>query len=316
MSLEARVYKRLKPLKNSSILIAVSGGRDSMVLFDLLLRIQKGLGLKISVVHCHHGLCSDKKIVNYRDQTRFFVEEKCLSLKIPFFLVMNKEKELKSEAEMRAFRIKSYKNVLEEQNRDYIFLGHHWEDQLETRLIQLIRGTGNLKAMKFSSPPYIRPFLTERIMALKIYAKHHRVQWVEDPSNQNMQFLRNWIRYKWLKDLEGERTGGIESLGRSLELIANISYKHEQKDRTQLDHNLDRKKFMSLESDMRRNVLHKWLRGQGFSSFTFSQIEEALKRLNHSAKESTFYIGGCRWTIDVQHIRVDRNESSKSMTFF
>ncbi len=311
MSLEARVYKRLKSLKNKSVLIAVSGGRDSITLFDLLLRIQKRLGLKPSVLHCHHGFSSDKKINEYRNEVSAFVQETCLFHKTPFFLVKNKEKELKSEAEMRIFRRKSYEDILKNESIDYACLAHHWDDQLETRLIQLIRGTGNLNGMRLFSPPYIRPFLFERGASIRAYCQHHDIQWMEDPTNKNMRFLRNWIRHKWLRDLENKRAGGIEAFSRSLELIAKKpSIDGEKNEILEVqDRSLDRRKFMSLGWDRRRAILHKWLKEQGLSSFSFSQIEEALKRLNRPIKDSQFCIGGCCWTIDTQYIRVERTEN-------
>ena len=104
--------------------------------------------------------------------------------------------------------------------------------------------------MKFYQTPYLRPLLNFSREEIKKYAQTCKINFLEDPSNKDNFYLRNWIRNKWLKDLEKKRSGSVKSLSRSLELLADTSNSNSR------IHNHSRdllEVFWNLDSCFRRN---------------------------------------------------------------
>lgn len=175
------------------ILIAVSGGLDSMVLLEIL----KYTKLYISVVHANFQLrYSDSK------EDECFIKDFCKHQKIPFYNKKFKTKaysiEKKKSIQMAARNLRYgwFFRILKDIDASYIVLGHHLDDSIETFFMNFFRSS-NLKGLrsipeisKYLLRPLL-PFTKTKILQL---AKIHNIWWREDISNQDFKYLRNTIR--------------------------------------------------------------------------------------------------------------------------
>ena len=221
---------------NLEILMGFSGGLDSSVLLHLLSQMRAKLNFKLKAIHVHHGLSSSA------DDWLNFCKEKCKLLDIEFYsekVKINEKTSLGIEGEARKLRYKAIK----ETQKDIVALGHHQNDQAETLMLQLLRGAGlkGLAAMpEFDSKrKFWRPLLNIKKDTLEKYAKDKKIEYIEDESNQDINFDRNFIRKKVLPLIESRYPSSIETMSRS---AINISEGHHLNELVALD---DSKSVMS-----------------------------------------------------------------------
>src|SRR4051812_17485504 len=232
-ALEKEVWQSLKKnnIRDKSVLLAVSGGLDSMVLLNVLHRLVNSCGLTLHVAHVHHGSSSNSK---YRDDAFNFVRRSAKNLDLPFWSNLTATKQTpepnpgidgasgESEASLRKFRFDVLEGIRARKHIDLIGLAHHRDDLLETRLLRLIRGVGpqGIQAMKLKQKHLLRPLLFVNRAHIEVYADEFAIEFLSDPSNKDVRPLRNWLRHEWLPMLEAKRPGASETLSRSLGLLA------------------------------------------------------------------------------------------------
>ena len=198
----------------AQLAVAFSGGLDSTVLLHATI---KAHGKKnVHAFHVHHGIQKEA------DQWQAHCQAVAKKLGCHFDtrnVKLNKASNIESQA--RNLRYEALTQMCQAHNIQDLLLAHHLDDQAETVLIQLMRGAGlpGLSAMpQVKSKELIhlwRPFLNMRRKDLEIYAKEHRLTWIEDPSNQDESYRRNAIRKSILPTLEKFQVGAIENLSRS-----------------------------------------------------------------------------------------------------
>jgi tRNA(Ile)-lysidine synthase len=180
--------------------VGFSGGLDSTVLLHALIS-EPILRPKLHVVHVHHGLSP------FADAWQRHVEALCASHHVACIterVTLNTTSNLEEAA--REARLAVFNACVDEN--DCLLLAHHQDDQAETVLLHLLRGTGidGLAAMQafksFGRGFVARPFLNQPRAVLEAYAKTHALTWVDDESNQNTQFSRNYIRHEILPRLK------------------------------------------------------------------------------------------------------------------
>ncbi len=308
--------KNLELPENSHWLLALSGGADSVALFHLCVILKGVLGFEISVAHVHHGDSDSKEQRAFRDQALQFCKNLAGSHGVDFYTNSHPpDRLLCSEADFREFRWKWlnlwHKQLCEKQPNSLVAVAHNKEDALETRLIQLIRGAGEqgLMGLRVYSDGKIRPLLQVCRSEILSFLKENGVHWLEDPSNTSTEPLRNWMRHKWLRDLESQRPGATESLARSLEtLTQSISDTQSQLPLSQLfkGQALRRDVFLQLSRRQKCRVLALFLSRLEVDGFTSGHIEEILKRLDTHKKELTFCLLSVQWTISADMIQASR----------
>lgn len=183
--------------KGDGVVIAVSGGIDSMVLLDLSVRIAKPLQLSVTVAHVNHGLRGVES-----DDDEAFVRSVADMHGLPFVtkrLVPHPGKNLQDSA--RQLRASFLREVARESGAQAIALGHHRGDQAETIMMHLLRGAGlpGLRGMKARSASaeglrLVRPLLFAAREDIQLYAAEGGVQFRNDSSNTQTQYHRNDIR--------------------------------------------------------------------------------------------------------------------------
>jgi tRNA(Ile)-lysidine synthase len=221
---------------NLEILLGLSGGLDSCVLLHLLANMQTQLHFKLKAIHVHHGISP------YADDWLNFSKQKCKLLDIEFDAVkvkINEKGSLGIEGEARELRYEAIKK----KQKGVVALGHHQNDQAETLLLQLLRGSG-LKGLagmpEFDEErKFWRPMLNIKKELLEKYASENDIKYIKDESNEDINFDRNFIRKKVLPLIESRYPASIETISRS---ATNISEGHQINELLALD---DSKNVMS-----------------------------------------------------------------------
>lgn len=177
-------------LEPGPALVAVSGGRDSVVLLDLLVATRASHGLELIVAHVDHGITAESGKVAAR--VRALAERYGLAVS---------ETRLRlgpgtTETEARARRYEWLEQVRLARGAELVFLAHHADDQAETVLMRAIGGSGpaGLAAMATRNGPFVRPLLGFAGEALERYAIERGLAWWDDPANEDPQHLRSWVR--------------------------------------------------------------------------------------------------------------------------
>ena len=185
------LYKLLPNFEEKKFLLAVSGGVDSMVLLHLF----KVSGLKFEVAHINYKLRG-----NDSDLDQKLVEEFCIKNNIKYHLYQISEKDKKPENSIqlwaRKLRYDLFFKILKEANLDFIVTAHHLNDELETFLINLSRGSGikGLSGIPANENQILRPLLSFSKNEIYEFAKENKIDFREDLSNQKNDYLRNKIR--------------------------------------------------------------------------------------------------------------------------
>ena len=191
----------------AAIVIACSGGMDSIVLADLLRRLRESWQLRLCIAHFEHGIRGEES-----KEDAGFVKGLAEEWEIPFFLESGdvpayaKAKQLSIETAARELRYEFLRNICNRLRYDGIALAHHADDQAETVLMRILRGTGlkGLSAMQFKSHDLIRPLLAFRKAELREYCAVHGLSFREDRTNAVPNVLRNRLRLELLPKLQKE----------------------------------------------------------------------------------------------------------------
>lgn len=196
--------------------VAYSGGLDSTVLLMLCLAQREVHGFKLGAIHINHQVNPNANEWSLKCKTI------CLQNNIQFIekninIVSTSEKGF--EAQAREQRYAALANCL--QIDDILLTAHHQDDQAETLLLQLLRGAGpkGLAAMPaiklFAKGLHARPLLNATREMLVAYAAEHRLSWIEDDSNTNLGYARNYLRHEIMPRLRARFPGANKAIARS-----------------------------------------------------------------------------------------------------
>jgi tRNA(Ile)-lysidine synthase len=198
------------------VLVAVSGGADSVALLDVLCALREPLGLTLRVVHVHHGLRPEAD-AEADDVLRLSGSlgvvchvERVTVRRVPPWDGL--------EAESRRARHAALERVARVVGAVRIATGHTADDQAETVLMRLLQGAGprGLGGIAPARGPLIRPLIEARRAAIEEHLRERGLAWTEDPSNRDPRFLRNRIRHDllpFMAELNGASV--VEALARS-----------------------------------------------------------------------------------------------------
>jgi len=188
-------------LLGRKILVALSGGPDSVALLHLL--NDPDLELQLEAVHVHHGTRGEEA-----DQDASFCKDVCHELKIPFHLrriSIEGSMPAGREGTWRQHRYQAFLELRQAQGADAVATGHHKDDVAEGVLVQMLRGGGPraLAGIAAQSPSdVIRPLLPWTRHELAAWLRERGVRWREDSSNRDQELLRNRVRHEFLPALE------------------------------------------------------------------------------------------------------------------
>lgn len=192
--LKNHINQNLSFLNKSRLLIAISGGLDSVVLTHLCHQLK----LNIALAHCNFNLRGDES-----DGDEEFVLQLAEDLDLEVFIESfetedyAKTYKLSTQMAARELRYNWFEELAEQLNFDFILTAHHADDNLETFLINLSRGTGldGLMGIPEVNNKIVRPLLTFSREDIETYAKENKLKWREDSSNVSNKYLRNKLRH-------------------------------------------------------------------------------------------------------------------------
>lgn len=197
------IKKYVKP--NSALLVACSGGADSAALTDALWQLEKECGYKITVMHVEHGI-RGQEALDDADFVKNFCEKQgikfvCKHVKAPEYALQNG---LSLEDAARRLRYKELFAYADAAECDYVVTAHQADDQAETVLMQLLRGSGTagLGGMQTETGRLVRPFLFVQRSEIEAYCRERWLQFCNDSTNEDVRYTRNRIRKELLPYLE------------------------------------------------------------------------------------------------------------------
>ena len=210
-SFQRHILKESFWTKHSKVIVAVSGGVDSMVLLHLLMKLPDTIRPKVVVAHVNHQL----RAVSLQEEE--LVRQYCAEFSIPFFTKKWKKESQPTygmEVAAREFRYNFLKELIQQENTAIVLLGHHLNDQAETILMRMVKGsrlehlTGIQKerTLHFDGHKgrFIRPLLPFCKQTLYDYAERNNIPFMEDATNRELTYTRNRYRNEILPGLRQE----------------------------------------------------------------------------------------------------------------
>ncbi|WP_452224598.1 tRNA lysidine(34) synthetase TilS [Lacinutrix chionoecetis] len=200
-SFNSHINTNFNFFKNSKILIAISGGLDSVALTHLC----KAANLNISLAHCNFNLRDTES-----DADEAFVLDLAEQLEVEVFIqhfdtiVYAQEHKLSIQMAARELRYNWFMELASQLGFNYILTAHHADDNLETFLINLTRGTGldGLTGIPSINGNIVRPLLKFSRETIAAYTKNKKIKWREDSSNASTKYLRNKLRHEVIPKLK------------------------------------------------------------------------------------------------------------------
>ena len=199
------------------LLVGLSGGADSVALLHLLL----DEGCQVMAVHVNHGLRGAES-----DGDEAFVRALCAKLNVPLLAYRAMPPENPGEVWAREARYGFFRQAMQVSGADALALAHHRDDQAETLLLHLLRGTGltGLTGMRpdaeVGGMRILRPLLACSREELRDYLRQKGASWREDASNADPRYLRNAVRHELLPVMERLASGAAERMANTAALLA------------------------------------------------------------------------------------------------
>ena len=260
-------------LFGKKLLLATSGGLDSMVMAHLF----KSLNFEFALAHCNFQLRGKESL-----EDQFFVKKYADANKIPVFITQfdtlsfADDYKLSTQVAARELRYNWFYELLENENFDYILTAHHADDNIETFLIHLVRGSGldGFTGIPAQNESVIRPLLVFSREEISNYAAANAIQWREDSSNSSDKYLRNKIRHDLVPLLKELNPGFFTSfqntqkyLKEAQAMVEDASIMIYQQVATEVNdeihYNIDKLKILPNF----KSYLYQWLKEYGFSAW-------------------------------------------------
>ena len=305
-----KVYHLFEP--DEKLVLAVSGGVDSMVLTDLM---QKA-GAHFVVAHCNFHL-RGKESDDDEQFVRGYAEKNDLQCFVNHFDTEKYavEEGVSIEMAARDLRYAWFEELRQQLGYDKIVLAHHADDQIETFFINLLRGAGlhGLKGMKPINGVLIRPLLWASREQIRKYAIENQIVWREDHTNAETVYLRNKIRNQLMPLMDEISVDARNSIGKSIGFLAseNELYRQLLNERfsqlVSVDGSVQSVEKSAFQGDNGFQLLFEWLRRYGFNTdqcrFVFEGLEDSVGK--------RFYSPSHQVTIERDSLQLsERNESN------
>ncbi|MDP2806483.1 MAG: tRNA lysidine(34) synthetase TilS [Gallionellaceae bacterium] len=301
-----RVADALFPVvpEDSGIVVGLSGGLDSVVLLHLLHAIAPRFSWKLSAQHVHHGISANA------DTWANFCTTLCSDWGIPLKVERINITPLRAEHGIEAAARKLRYATFAKSNAEFIALAHHIDDQVETLCLQLLRGAGVrgaaamplLKLADHTLPSVLRPLLDIQRSELLEYAEQNSLQWIEDESNADERYSRNFLRHQILPLLEQKFPAYRQTLARSTSHFAEASELLD--DLAAIDascavvaDHLNLGAINALSTSRAKNLLRHFIGLQHAPCPDATRLHEMLRQLKNVRADAQISIAWCGWAL-------------------
>jgi tRNA(Ile)-lysidine synthase len=278
-------------LQYKKFLLGYSGGIDSTVLLYKLIEIKKKHDIYIRAVHIDHQIHPDSK------KWRLHCKKICQINNIPFIykkITLNiKKKNIESQARKKRYQI--FKKIL--SLKEILLTGHNLNDQCETLFLAIKRGSGpkGLSGIaykkKFFNNYLIRPLLNFSRKQIKIWAKSKKIHWIEDESNQDISYERNFLRHKILPKIIKKWKYFPENCLRSTKLIYSEHKLLNKLIQPILEKNLSKKNNLNISNikkmdlDIQYFIIRKWIYLKTMQMPSLKFLKSIIKNIIHNKKK-------------------------------
>ncbi len=288
------------------LVLGLSGGIDSVVLLDTLVALASTYPFALSAVHVNHGISS------HAPHWAAFCEALCRQRQIPFALeqvVLNRNAGMGLEGAAREARYEALARRAAESDADFIVLAHHRDDQAETLLLHLLRGAGprglsgmpERRCIRGVRANLLRPLLDIPRSAIECHARTQGLEWVEDESNQDVGFKRNFLRNRILPELESAFPGAGQAIVRSAaniaeagELLDNLA--DEDLAKVASGSGLDRQGLLLMGEVRARNALRRWCEILGAPWPGLAALKELLRQIATADRGAAVHVRFADWS--------------------
>ena len=310
---KVRIFIRQNHLlqDESRVVVGLSGGPDSVC----LARILDKLGYEVVAAHCNFHLRGEESM---RDEQ--FVASLCQQMGWNLHqedfdtAAYARQKGISIEMAAREYRYDWFKRLKEEVGAEAIAVGHHQDDNVETLLLNLTRGTGikGLCGMQPKNGDVVRPLLCLTRKDILTYLEDIHQTYVTDHTNLEDDFARNKVRLDVLPLLETINQGAMKNLASTQENLTEVMKVYQQAMQDAITNCVEQKENGEIHIDIQKlqtlpspiSLLHEVLSPLGFNK---AQLKDLLSALNESGK--IFKAGDRRVLVDRQHIIVEGNQT-------
>ncbi|WP_418604096.1 tRNA lysidine(34) synthetase TilS [Hwangdonia sp.] len=284
------IKKDFSFLKKSKLLIAISGGMDSVVLTHLCHQLK----LNIALAHCNFNLRGHES-----DDDETFVLDVAEDLELEVFIesfdteTFAKDNKISIQMAARELRYNWFDELANQLKFDYILTAHHADDNLETFLINLSRGTGleGLTGIPAINEKLIRPLLPFSRESIETYANTKKMKWREDSSNASTKYLRNKLRHdvipvlkevnpQWLQNFQNtlkHLNGSSHIVAENVDIFLNKAIE-----------SMDNNEVKFKISAFKKLAYPKPYLYETFKEFGFTQWEDILNLLDAETGKQVF----------------------------
>ncbi len=293
--------KKIPPFKK--VVVGLSGGMDSVVLTHVL----KHLGYEVIVAHLNHDLRGE---ISEKDEA--FVIELAKAWKLPF--VSNKAvipKKGNLEQNARKIRYSFLEEVRLAYGADFVAVGHHFDDQIETLLMHEERGAGlrGKRGMSLVSGHLIRPMLDLPRRKIEAYAREHLLDFVIDETNMDMSFQWNYLRHQVIPTLKQEPDFEARMRKMAHEAAEKIEALKEPKKHWMMEklknNSFDRGEFSELEPDLKAEILLELL---GQQDLYQANLNRLMDFIDQGATGKTLEVKGLSFVIEYDRAKFTRQK--------
>lgn len=306
---------------NDKVLLAVSGGIDSVVMLDLFDK----MGIEYAIAHCNFKLRADES-----DGDEEFVRQLAHSYNVEIFVGLcnaaehSKKEGLSIQESARELRYAWFDKVCSHNGFSVVAIAHNHDDKIETFFINLFRGAGikGLKGIPVKRKNIIRPLMFATRDKIIGYADEHNLEFREDSSNSSDHYLRNKIRHHLIPKIEGISPGfamsaqkSIDNLGDSYLMLQSAINEKKQRLFVAGSKNTIQATIRELQKLSPFNIwMYYLLNGFGFSRQITDAICSSLKAGNSTGKR--FCSPDCELLIDRDYILIRKNRKQTSAKKF
>nr|WKN37090.1 tRNA lysidine(34) synthetase TilS [Tunicatimonas sp. TK19036] len=266
------------------ILLSVSGGIDSVVLTHLFAQEYDHW----AIAHANFQLRAEES-----EQDEAFVRQLAEKYQVPFYShsfeaqAYAEQQQLSIQMAVREVRRAWFLEFRAQHNFDYIALAHHHNDQLETLLLNLTKGSGiaGLRAMLPKNDVWVRPLLCATKEEITVYAQEQQLTWREDRTNKTVKYQRNWIRHRVIPALQEINPSLLQTTQSTVERLREVEAifqaevaRVRKKAVSEKDGKIFIRKKIMKEHPQAASLLTEWLSPYGFSWDEVQQIMGALQQ--------------------------------------
>ena len=301
--------------KDSKIVLAISGGIDSICLADLLIRS----GYNIEFAHCNFNLRGKES-----DEDLAFVQQLAAKYKVPFHTASFSTDQYATEEKISvqmAAREQRY-NWLEKKRKnisaDYIAVAHNYDDNIETFLINIIRGTGikGMLGIKNKNKHVVRPLIFATRNMIINYVKKYSLEYREDSSNISDKYLRNKIRHNLVPLLKEMNPSISKTISREIEILDKVYHIYKNSIQSDLDRIIIKNKegFKILKSHLAALSTPEVYIYEIFHRYGFNDIDSITRAINKGSG-LRFFSSSHQLLIDREYLFLESINDSLQESF-